>query len=427
MMKIVIVGYGPGGAAAAVAARMFNSEAEIKIVTDETIEAHRKPGASLALEIPDTNNLAINDWSWSELAKKRIDVLSGTTVTQGDTKSNSLQITDKNGPSRLNYDKLILATGGIPNIPNIPGNDLNRVFTVQTMADTSAIGKQLAGMTKIVIVGAGFSGLETAERLVSLGKDTHMIVRSRLMRRQLEEPMSVELLSRLPDSLTVHQGVSPSSVTGTESVEKLVLGTNEMDVDAVLFMTGVKPNVKLAEQLGVKIGDLGGIVTDEKMQTSEDNIYAVGDCVEVIDAYTNKPLLLPVGSVAARAGRQAGVAAVGGKKIYEDTSKRLQYDRIFGTDIVCVGHSSTTAEDMGVKTSVQYVEDTAEFAKVALVSDSKGQLIGGQVIASRMGARLGYEILDRVESGATLSDKPLSKPRHERLRDYLETTYGPIR
>ena len=426
-MKIVIVGYGPGGAAAAVAARMFNSEAEIKIVTDETLEAHRKPGASLALKHPDTRDLAINDWSWSELSKKRIEVLSGTTVIQGDTKSNSIQITDKKGTSTLNYDKLILATGGIPNIPNIPGNDLNRVFTVQTMADTSELGKQLAGMNRIVIIGAGFSGLETAERLVSLGKDTHMIVRSRLMRRQLEEPMSAELLSRLPDSLTVHQGVSPTSVSGSGRVEKLVLSDNEMEVDAVLFMTGVKPNVKLAQQLGVKIGNLGGIVTDEKMQTSEDNIYAVGDCVEIIDPYTNKPLLLPVGSVAARAGRQAGVAAVGGKKTYDDTSKRLQYDRIFGTDIVVVGHSSTTAEDMGVKTSVQYVEDPAEFAKVALVSDSKGQLIGGQVIASRMGARLGYEILDRVESGATLRDKPLSKPRHERLRDFLESTYGPIR
>ncbi|TFH03301.1 MAG: hypothetical protein E4H14_16890, partial [Candidatus Thorarchaeota archaeon] len=135
-MKIVIVGYGPGGVSAAVAARMFNSEADIKIVTEESLESHRKPGASLALEIPDTNDLAINDWSWSELAKKRIEVLSGTKVTQGDTKSNSLQITGKNGSSTLNYDKLILATGGIPSVPKIPGTDLDGVFTIQTMADT---------------------------------------------------------------------------------------------------------------------------------------------------------------------------------------------------------------------------------------------------------------------------------------------------
>jgi NADPH-dependent 2,4-dienoyl-CoA reductase/sulfur reductase-like enzyme len=216
-------------------------------------------------------------------------------------------------------------------------------------------------------------------------------------------------------------------VLGDGKVKGLSLGDKTIDADAVLFMTGVKPNIQLAEQLGIKIGNLGGIVIDEKMQTSEDGIYAVGDCVEVIDSYTNKPILLPIGSIAARAGRQAGVAAVGGKKIYEDTSKRLQYDRIFGTDIVCIGHSSTTATDMGVKTSVQYVNDAAEFAQVALVTDSKGQLIGGQVIAPRMGARLGYEILDRVESGAILKEKPLLKPRHERLKDYLESTYGPIR
>jgi hypothetical protein len=79
-----------------------------------------------------------------------------------------------------------------------------------------------------------------------------------------------------------------------------------------------------------------------------------------------------------------------------------------------------------LKTVVQYVEDPNEFSKTALVIDSNGQLIGGQVIASRQAARLGYEILDRVESAATLKDKPLLKPRHERLRDYLETSFGPI-
>ena len=426
-MKIVIVGYGPGGAAAAVAARMFNSEAEVTIVTEETLEAHQKPGVSLALELPDTNDLAIKDWSWAALRKKRIEVLPGTSVTQCDSSSNNLQLTNDKGDSTLSYDKLILATGGIPNIPKIPGIDLKGVYTIQTLADTRAIGKQLHGLNKIAVVGAGFSGLETAERLISLGKEVHMIVRSRLMRRQLEEPMSAELLSRIPNTLIIHHGVHPTSLVGNEQVEKLVFDDKEMVVDAVLFMTGIRPNVKLAKELGVKIGSLGGIIVDEQMKTSKDDIYAIGDCVEVLDSYTKKPLLLPVGSVAARAGRQAGVAAVGGKKIYGDTSKRLQYDRVFGTDIVCIGHSSITAENIGVKTSIQYVTDEAEFAKVALVSDSKGQLIGGQVIASRMGARLGYEILDRVETGATLRDKPLLKPRHERLRDFLETTYGPIR
>jgi NAD(P)H-nitrite reductase large subunit len=426
-MRVIVIGYGPGGAAAALAARMFDSKTDIKIITEETRDAHRKPGASLALEYPETDALRIADWSFEALAKKRIEVMSGTSVTTIDGDASTVTIDGKGGKKTLDYDRLILATGGIPNRPSIPGVDLPGVYTIQDMSDTSQIGAKLEGMSRIAVVGAGFSGLETAERLLHLGKETHMVVRSRFMRRQLEEPMSLELRSRLPQSLVVHDGLSPTSVEGTARVTGIQTDDGPIAADAVLFMTGVRPNVKLATDLGLKIGSLGGIVVDEKMQTSMEHVYAVGDCIEMIDPVSSKPLLLPVGSVAARAGRQAGVAAVGGRKVYQDTLLRLQYDRIFGTDIVCVGHSSTTARNVGIETEVQYFEDPAEFAKSALVVDKKGHLIGGQVIASRMGARLGYEILERVQSGATLQEKPLSKPRHERFKEYLEATFGPIR
>lgn len=426
-MKIVIIGYGPGGAAAAITARMFNSKAEIKIITEETLESHKKPGASMALEFPDTTSLRIDDWSFDALSKKRIDILSGSRVKSGNSKTKEIQISTPKGDETLTYDKLILATGGVPAVPNITGTNLPGVFTIQTMADTTEIGKQLAGMKSIVVVGAGFSGLETAERLLLLEKDVHLIIRSRLMRRQLEEPMSLELQSRLPKRLNVYYGKSPSSVIGDKHVEGIILGDDTISADAILFMTGVKPNTELAEKLGIKIGQLGGVVVDENMKTSADDIYAVGDCAEMKDALTGKPLLLPIGSIAARAGRQAGVISAGGTKIYDDTNLRIQYDRIFETDIVVVGHSTTTANAMGINTEVQYFEDPAEFAKVALITSNDGRLIGGQVISSRMGARFGYEILERVESGSILIEKPLLKPRHERFREYLESTFGPIR
>ncbi len=425
-MKIIIIGYGPGGAAAAVTARMFNSKSEIEIITEETLESHKKPGSSMALEFPDTPDLRIEDWSFDALSKKRVTTITGTQVTGGDSKSKEVHIKGPSGEKTLTYDRLILATGGIPAVPELPGTDLPGVFTIQTMADTSEIGNQLSGMKSIVVVGAGFSGLETAERLLSIGKDVHIVIRSRLMRKQLEEQMSLELQSRLPDKLHAHIGKSPTSVIGDKKAEGIVLGEDKISADSVIFMTGVWPNAELAMKLGVKIGNLGGIVVDEAMKTSVNDIFAVGDCVEMKDSLTGKPLLLPIGSVAARAGRQAGVIAAGGSKIYDDTLRRLQYDRIFNTDIVVVGHSTTTASEMGLKTNVQYVEDRTEFAKVALVTTDDGRLIGGQVISSRMGARLGYEILERVESGAILKEKPLLKPRHERLREYLESTYGPI-
>ena len=426
-MKIVIVGYGPGGAAAAVAARMFNKNSEVEILTEETLESHRKPGASLALEFPDTPDLRIKDWSFEALSKKRIKMVTGAQVKGGDSKTKELQIEDSKGARTIKYDRLILATGGIPAVPDIPGIGLPGVFTIQTMADTSNIGKQLSGMNTIVIVGAGFSGLETAERLHSMGKDVHLLIRSRIMRKQLEEPMSIELRSRLPKTLNLHFGDSPSSVVGKDKVEGVVSGSDKLPADAVLFMTGVRPNVELAKILDVKIGNLGGIVVSDTMQTSVEDVFAVGDCVEMKDVLTGKPLLLPIGSVAARAGRQAGVIAAGGSKIYSDTLRRLQYDRIFNTDIVVVGHSTTTAKGMGIDARIQYLEDKTECAKIALVTADSGQLIGGQVISSRMGARLGYQILERVESGAVLEEKPLLGPRHERLREYLESTFGPIR
>ena len=426
-MKIVVVGYGPGGAAAAVAARMFNKNAEVEILTEETLESHRKPGASMALEFPDTADLRIKDWSFEALSKKRIKMVTGTQVKGGDSKTKELHIETLKGASTIKYDRLILATGGIPAVPDITGIGLPGVFTIQTMADTSSIGKQLSGMNTIVIVGAGFSGLETAERLHSMGKDVHLLIRSRIMRKQLEEPMSLELQSRLPEALNLHLGKSPSAVIGKDRVEGIVSGSDTLPADAVLFMTGVRPNVELAKTLDVRIGSLGGIVVNDAMQTSVEDIFAVGDCVEMKDTLTGKPLLLPIGSVAARAGRQAGVIAAGGSKIYSDTLRRLQYDRIFNTDIVVVGHSTTTAKGMGIDTKIQYLEDKTEFAKIALITSNSGQLIGGQVISSRMGARLGYQILERVESGAVLEEKPLLDPRHERLREYLESAFGPIR
>jgi NADH oxidase (H2O2-forming) len=247
------------------------------------------------------------------------------------------------------------------------------------------------------------------------------------MRKQLEESMSEELLSRLSDKLTVHLGLSPTAIEGDKKVERILLDGEPYDTDAILFMTGVWPNTKLAESLGLKLGKLGGIVINEKMMTSVKDVFAVGDCVELKDPLTKDSFLLPIASVAARAGRQAGVIAAGGSKVYDNIIQRLQYDHLFNTDIVIVGLSSVSANALGINTNVEYWEDPTEFAKVALVSNKKGQLIGGQVISSRMGARLGYEILERVESDANINERPLLKPRHERLHEFLESTYGPIR
>ncbi|MHA1576795.1 MAG: NAD(P)/FAD-dependent oxidoreductase [Candidatus Thorarchaeota archaeon] len=423
----MIIGYGPGGVGAAFAARAFSKDVEITILTQEIYEAHRKPGVSLALEYPETQELMITDWSYDALSDKGIKVVSGVTVYEANCTSKTLKLKSNNGDSsELTYDKLIIATGGVPAIPNIPGNDLEGIFTIQDMSDTSEIGTKLSGMNSIVIIGAGFSGLEIAERLLHLGKKVHLIIRSRLMRKLLEEPMSEELMNRLPTKLQIHQGAAPDKIVGAGAVEGVSIANQVIPADAVLFMTGVKPNTKLASTFGVELGTLGGIKVNDQMETSLSGVYAVGDCVEMTDMMTSKPMLIPVGSVAARSGRQAGVAAVGGTKIYEDKSLKFQYDSLFGNDVVCVGHSSIAAKEQGLTAKIHYLEDKAEHMKVALITNEDGTLIGGQVISSRMGARVGYQILDRLKSKAVLDESPLLASRHKQIKDLLEQTLGPI-
>jgi NAD(P)H-nitrite reductase large subunit len=235
-MKIAIIGYGPGGVAAATAAKTFDPSSEIIIITEETLPAHKKPGASLALEHPETRELEIRDWSYDSLKKRGIEVKTGVKVVGGDLDKKSLDLVSSDGKSSVvQYDRLIIATGGVPSVPELPGRDLPGVYTIQSMAETTVIGKELEKADTVVIVGAGFSGLETAERLCRMEKEVHLIIRSRLMRRQLEEAMSEELLSRIPRGIKLHIGSAPTSVVGTERVTGIEVGGEAIDTDIVLF------------------------------------------------------------------------------------------------------------------------------------------------------------------------------------------------
>ncbi len=427
-MKIVVVGYGPGGAAAAFTAKTFDKSAEVAVLTDETHDAHRRPGVAMALESPWPKELTVPQWSLQTLAGAGIKVKTGVTVVGGSVEDNRLDCRAPNGSTFVEeYDRLILALGGVPALPPIPGVDLDGVFTIRDIRDASRAGEYLAHVSTVAVIGAGYIGLEMAERLKRMGKTVHLVVRSRLMRRLLEVPLSEDLAARVAPRVHLHLGRSPEAIVGEEQARCVVVGGDDLDVDAVLCVTGLRPNTALAKELGLELGPAGGVLVDEQMRTSVENVFAVGDCAEIPDALTGKPVLLPVASAAARGGRQAAVAALGRRKRFRDVSLRLQYDRVFETDVLCVGYSSTVAASLGVETDVEVIEDTAEMTKVALVTTKEGRLVGGQVIASRMASVVGLQLYKRVLAGVTLEQAPLLDPVHDRIRRLLEQTYGPIR
>ncbi len=426
-MKLVIIGSGPGGIAAATTAKAFARDTEVMIITDEETEPHRRPGVALALEHPKTELLQIADWSFNQLEKKGIIIHRGTRVVDCDPEAKTVTI-DRNGSSKaIDFDKLIIATGGTPIVPPVKGKDLPSVLTIKNLADIQSIAEQLSSINAIVVVGAGFSGLEMAEKFHELGKDVHLVVRSRILRALIEEELSTEVKVRIPTSVHVHVGESLSSINGDDRVRSVTIADEEVHADAVVCMTGVRPNVDLAKQLGLEIGPNGGVLVNRVMQTSSPDIYAVGDCAELTDSNTGKTFLLPVASMAARAGRQAGVSAIGRDRVYDDLNIRYQYDYIFSTEIISVGLSSTHARAFGISAQVHYLEDPAEYAKIALVIDTNGKIIGGQVVSARMGSPIAYQIYERVRQGAIVSDQLLLEPRYDRVRALLESTFGPIR
>ena len=208
----------------------------------------------------------------------------------------------------FDYDKLVIATGASPIKPPIPGSDLPRVFTLWNMPDALAMRSAIdsGNVKKAVIIGGGLIGMEVVEALVNQGIDVSVV-------DLLETPLPAMMQSEF--GLLLQKVLEEKGVKfyGGEKVVELV-GCNseltavrtdkrEIPADMVLMAIGVRPNTLLAKEAGLDVGSRGGIIVDEHMRTSDPDIYAGGDCVEVNHILTGKKVWQPMGSVANRQGR----------------------------------------------------------------------------------------------------------------------------
>ena len=218
----------------------------------------------------------------------------------------------------FHYDELVLATGGSPIRPPLPGVDLNHVYTLWTMDDALAMRASLdAGkISKAVIIGGGLVGLEVVEALHARGVEVSVV---EAMDRPLPALFDPEFSGRVLKVLS-KKGVNFYS--GEKVTEILadccdVAGVRtdarDLPCDMVLMAIGVRPNIVLAREAGLAIGPTGGIAVNRAMQTSDPHIYAGGDCVETFHLLTGKPVRQPMGSTANRQGRVIADAIAGRK------------------------------------------------------------------------------------------------------------------
>jgi NADPH-dependent 2,4-dienoyl-CoA reductase/sulfur reductase-like enzyme/rhodanese-related sulfurtransferase len=348
--RILIVGGVAGGASCAARARRLSEDAEI-------IVFERGPFVSFAnCGLPYyVGNVITHEKSLlvatPELFSKRfnIEVKVHSEVLAIDREKRELKVRNllTGEVSAEIYDVLVLAPGSSPIKPPLPGIDLPGIFTLRTIPDSNRMKDWIVNknVKRAVVVGGGFIGLETAENLVKRGISVTIIEMLPQIMPPIDPEMAVPLQEHLKaNGVTLHLGDSVAKFERVEDVGNLVVTTKtemKFECEMALLAVGVRPEVSLAKQAGLEIGVLGGIRVTNQMRTSDENIWAVGDAVEVRDFITGDWSLIPLAGPANRQGRIAADVILGRDSSFRGVQGTMVC-KVFNNTVAATGVSEKT-------------------------------------------------------------------------------------
>lgn len=278
MTKVVIVGSGAAGFFAAQQIRKNDAEAEITILSAESVAPYYRINLTEAIRTGESvADLQIKKPEYYE--DNKIDLRLSVQVASVDYEKQEVVLSDS---SRVPYDKLLLATGSNPFIPPYEGGKLDGIFSIRTVEDLEALRSYFPKMHRVFVIGGGLLGLEAAYALRSHDFEVHVCeFAEQLLIRQLDEETGNLVQERLEkeEGLHIHVGASLKAVHGDGKVTSVTLTNGqEMDCDAVVFSVGIRSNTELA---GGALEVNRGIVVDEGMHTADPNVWAAGDVAEL--------------------------------------------------------------------------------------------------------------------------------------------------
>ena len=324
--RIVIVGGVALGSKAACRAKRMDPKAEVYLIDRDEYISYGGCGIPFYIsgDVSDISELRSTSFHMIRderffLKDKGVIVMSGTEVTAIDRKEKRVEIKRKDGSTdTLPYDKLVLSTGTTPRKLNLPGEDLENVFTVANLHDAIAIKEKVTkgSIEKAVVVGGGFIGLEMAEALADMWEiETSVIeVFDQIMPGFVSHSLSKMGQTCLEiNGVKIYPSEKVSEIIGNGTVTSVKTDKRELEADMVIMSVGVVPNTGLAKDCGLEITPQGWIVVNEHMQTSDPDIYSGGDCAAVKNLITGEPGYYPLGSMANRQGRVIGTNIAGGE------------------------------------------------------------------------------------------------------------------
>lgn len=391
MRKIVIIGGGIAGLNAATSAKETDQRAKITVISDEKLDPYRKTSLTKIIGGGSLNDIAL----FSEGKLRDITILKNSNVIEIDTDDRNVFLMEDGGIKKtIRFNSLIFSTGAITKFPSIDSVNYDSVCALDRYYDALKISKVNGNVT---VIGAGFTSLMITDALIKKGIKVNLIIRSRALREIVEPEISRYIQKKMIDhGVNLLVGAIPKSVLRKNGKTYLLTSKGDLETSMIIFCTGVSPNIELAKKTGIKIGDRG-IKTDEKMRTSIPYVYAAGDCAEVVDAITKKGAYIPIGSIAAKGGRIAGINAAGGDVTGDFF--RIENQEIFGTHIVTMGYTEENAKKQ-IDGEVKKIKLNGAY----VITDSNDKVIGTSCLYTRVASPYISSLFNAIKEEKTSSE-----------------------
>ncbi len=393
--KILIVGGVAGGASAATRARRMNEQARIIMLEKDAYVSFANCGLPYHLGgvIQDRAKLLV---AKPEMFKKRfnIEVRVRHEALSIDRAKKTVRIRDHVAGTEYDesYDKLILAPGAAPLIPDVLGVRAQGVHSLRNIEDMDRILAQLPSVKKVAVVGAGFIGLEVAEQLKERGLDVTLVEKI----GQVLPPLDTEMAEPLRRELLRH-GIKLISGSGFSAIREnngtatgVVLDNGSVvEADLVILGLGVRPSNQLALAAGLGVGPTGGILTDEYQRTADLDIYAVGDAAEYRLGTTGLRGRIPLAGIANRTGRLVGEHAATGKSARAPAAWGTAIIKVFGLGAGIAGDSLKSALKRGLNARAvhitanhhaSYYPGAKSFTLKLVYQAGTGRILGAQAV-----------------------------------------------
>lgn len=418
-MKIVIVGGVAGGATAAARLRRLDETAEIVVFERSGFVSYANCGLPYYIGgvIEDQEELTLQTpESFYERFRVQMKVHHEVTAIDRSAKTVTVRNLATGEVFQEFYDKLLLAPGARPTQPALPGVGLDRLFTLRTVEDTLRIRRFVDTQhpKSVVLAGGGFIGLELAENLRERGLDVTIVQRP----KQLMTPFDADMAALIHREVRAHGvrlalGHTVEGFAESEGgVQVLLKDEQPLQADMVILAIGVTPDSRLAAEAGLELGLKGSILVNDRMQTSDPDIYAVGDAVQVNHFVTGQPALIALAGPANKQGRIAADNMAGGDSRYKG-SQGSSVLKIFDLTAAATGLNETAARRAGLDVEAVvlspmnhagYYPGGRVMTMKVLFERRTGKLLGAQIV--------GYDGVDKridvlataIRAGMTAAD-----------------------